>query len=287
MVNLYTNAAASLLENAMEGGSCIELGSTNDVLQVDCNTPGLERDYDNAEEEEENDDVLYDTSKRPKRKRHRGPRLWKEKWQELYPWASLRKVNGEDRMFCTLCEAHGSTSTRNAFRVEGSCNFQPSALSTHENSCAHKNACLSHKGWTETHNIEMITKNSGLESGTPGMLLPVSDSVAIANQLSCMANMLEAVVTREDFHHLRADLHLMQRSEDARRINAFCAPTDPLVPVPTLDGSIPDNLPGSLAEMMLLPSDHIEALLMEYKLPIHGTQEAKLRRLKAHLGFRG
>lgn len=267
----------------MEGVSCIELGSTNDVLQEDCNTPGLERDCDNAQEEE---DVLYDTSKQPKRKRHRGLRLWKEKWQELYPWASLRNVNGEDRMFCTLCEAHGSTSTRNAFRVEGSCNIQPSALSTHENSWAHKNAYLSHKAWTETNDIEIDTKKSGMKNGIQGMLPPVSESVAIANQLSCMANMLEALVTQEDFHHLRTDLHLMQRSEDARRINAFCAPTDPFVPVPTLDGSIPDNLPGSLAEMMLLPSDHIEALLMEYKLPIHGTQEAKLRRLKAHLGFR-
>ena len=48
----------------------------------------------------------------------------------------------------------------------------------------------------------------------------------------------------------------------------------------------PDNIPSSLAEMMLLPSDHLEALLMEYKLPIHGRQEAKIRRLKAHLGFR-
>lgn len=267
----------------MEGVSCIEFGSTNDVLQEDCNTPGLERDCDNAQEEE---DVLYDTSKQPKRKRHRGLRLWKEKWQELYPWASLRNVNGEDRMFCTLCEAHGSTSTRNAFRVEGSCNIQPSALSTHENSWAHKNAYLSHKAWTETNDIEIDTKKSGMKNGIQGMLPPVSESVAIANQLSCMANMLEALVTQEDFHHLRTDLHLMQRSEDARRINAFCAPTDPFVPVPTLDGSIPDNLPGSLAEMMFLPSDHIEALLMEYKLPIHGTQEAKLRRLKAHLGFR-
>ena len=47
------------------------------------------------------------------------------------------------------------------------------------------------------------------------------------------------------------------------------------MPIPTLDSSIPDNIPSSLAEMMLLPSDHLEALLMEYKLPIHGRQEAK------------
>eukprot|EP01018_Ginkgo_biloba_P018229 Gb_33385 [translate_table: standard] len=162
MMNLYTNTLTNtpLLENPLDG-SCIEVGSTTNNLQGDCNA-GFERDYENGHDGEVAvvEDVLYennDTSDadtcKPKRKRHRGPRSWKDKWQELYPWASLRKVNGEDRMFCTFCEAHGSTSTRNAFRVEGSCNFQPSALSTHENSSAHKNACLTQRTWAETENI--------------------------------------------------------------------------------------------------------------------------------------
>lgn len=254
--------------------------------------PGQEVLYEEEEEEEEEEeagrganDLVVAASdgvggrRAKRRKKYRGPRSWKEKWQELHPWAFVRSVNGEERMFCTVCEAHGNTSTRNAFRKEGSSNFQPSALSTHANSSAHKNALLMQRAWSDTGKI-------GLTSKTRGKIPAATEYSVIANHLATMASKLSSVVTRDEFNALRSEWRIMQKRKDARRINCCCALTDPLMPVPTLDGIIPENLPNSLAELVALPTEHVETLLMAYDLPVHGTADAKLRRLKAYLGFR-
>eukprot|EP01018_Ginkgo_biloba_P035522 Gb_29652 [translate_table: standard] len=63
---------------------------------------------------------------------------------KMHPWAFIKNMNGEKRMFGTVCEAHEHTTTRNAFK-EGGTNFQQSALATHANSYAQKSALLMQK----------------------------------------------------------------------------------------------------------------------------------------------
>lgn len=286
-------ANSSLLSNPLDG-SCVEMGSSNATMRRDCDG-GLDKDSDHGndddrhglelvahvEEEElyEQDDGEHVEGQISKRKKYRGPRSWKEKWQELHPWAFVRTMNGEERMFCTVCEAHGNTSTRNAFRKEGSSNFQPSALSTHANSSAHKNALLMQKAWAEAGKI-------GISNKGRGKVPAVSEYSVIANHLATMASRLSNIVTRDELDALKGEWRIMQQRKDARRINCCCAFTDALMPVPNLDGMIPENLPNSLAELVALPTDHVESLLMAYNLPVHGTVDAKLRRLKAYMGFR-
>eukprot|EP00249_Psilotum_nudum_P012038 c23548_g1_i1 orf=500-1402(-) len=287
----------SLLPASLQD-SCVEMGSSNAAMHRDCDS-GLDKDGDHLHETDRHGgldldllpqgegDVLYEhddddddhaEAAQVRRKKYRGPRSWKDKWQELHPWAFVRTVNGEERMFCTVCEAHGNTSTRNAFKKDGSSNFQPSALSTHANSSAHKNALFMQKAWAEAGKMGIISKGRG-------KVPVVTEYGAIATHLANITSRLRNVVTRDDLDALKTEWRIMQRCKDARRINSCCALTDPLVPVPTLDGVIPDNLPDSLAELVALPCEHIETLLMAYDLPIHGTLDAKIRRLKAHLGF--
>ncbi|KAJ7530859.1 hypothetical protein O6H91_14G022100 [Diphasiastrum complanatum] len=215
----------------------------------------------------------------PKKKRFRGPRLWREKWQELHSWAFVRNVNGEERMFCTVCEAHGHTTTRNAFRKEGSTNFQPSALSTHANSSAHKSALLMQKAWEDASKVGAMSRGRG--KGQPG-----GDNYLITTHLTNLVNMASNMATREDVDSLKDDLRTMMRCQDARRINESCHSTDPLIPVPTLDGSIPENFPATAEDVSRLSSTHVDELLNAYELPVMGRLDSKLRRLKAHLGVR-
>lgn len=277
----------SLLGNRLDGSS-VEMGSSSAVYE--CLEKDDGDDIRNAEENHmqivnhaENGLYIDDgdhgvEGSRLKRKRRRGPRLWREKWQKMHPWAFTRNIDGEERMFCTVCEAHGHTTTRNAFRKEGSTNFQQSALATHANSSAHKTAL----GIQKTRAEAVKTGTNGKARGTT---VPVAEHGAVANHLINIANKLSSLVTREDLESLKAELRLMIRCQDARRINATCAFTDPLMPVPIADGIYPDNMPNSLAELVKIPNDHVESLLMAYGLPTHGHLDAKVRRLKAHLGF--
>lgn len=277
----------SLLGNRLDGSS-VEMGSSSAVYE--CLEKDDGDDIRNAEENHmqivnhaENGLYIDDgdhgvEGSRLKSKRRRGPRLWREKWQKMHPWAFTRNIDGEERMFCTVCEAHGHTTTRNAFRKEGSTNFQQSALATHANSSAHKTAL----GIQKTRAEAVKTGTNGKARGTT---VPVAEHGAVANHLINIANKLSSLVTREDLESLKAELRLMIRCQDARRINATCAFTDPLMPVPIADGIYPDNMPNSLAELVKIPNDHVESLLMAYGLPTHGHLDAKVRRLKAHLGF--
>ncbi|KAH9314906.1 hypothetical protein KI387_023533, partial [Taxus chinensis] len=136
-----------------------------------------------------------------KRKRRRGPRLWRDIWQKSHPWAFIRNLNGEERMFCTVCEAHGHTTTRNAFRKEGSTNFQQSALATHANSSAHKSALLTQKSRAEAGKVGVTGKIHGKTS-------PMPEYGVVTNHLTSIANKLSSFVTREDLESLKADLRL-------------------------------------------------------------------------------
>lgn len=277
----------SLLGNRLDGSS-VEMGSSSAVYE--CLEKDDGDDIRNAEENHmqivnhaENGLYIDDgdhgvEGSRLKSKRRRGPRLWREKWQKMHPWAFTRNIDGEERMFCTVCEAHGHTTTRNAFRKEGSTNFQQSALATHANSSAHKTALGIQKTRAEA-------VKTGTNGKARGITVPVAEHGAVANHLINIANKLSSLVTREDLESLKAELRLMIRCQDARRINATCAFTDPLMPVPIADGIYPDNMPNSLAELVKIPNDHVESLLMAYGLPTHGHLDAKVRRLKAHLGF--
>lgn len=277
----------SLLGNPLDGSS-VEMGSSNavyeclekddggDIRNVEENNMQIVIRAENGLYVDDGDHAVQGS--RLKRKRRRGPRLWREKWQKMHPWAFTRNVDGEERMFCTVCEANGHTATRNAFRKQGSTNFQQSALATHANSSAHKTAIGTQKARAEAG-------KAGTNGKARGKTVPTADHGAVANHLINIANKLSSLVTREDLESLKADLRFMIHCQDARRINASCALTDPLMPVPIADGIYPDNLPNSLAELVKIPNDHVDSLLVSYGLPKLGHLDAKVRRLKAHLGF--
>lgn len=142
---------------------------------------GVVNNCENEEEEEEEEyggrsvfpgtmTTLAEDEAKRKKKRIRGPKQWKNEWLETYPWATVRIVGGEERMFCTICEAHGSTATRNAFRKEGSTNYQPSALGTHADSSAHKTALQMQKFWVDAEQVTAsasATKQLGPKKPAP------------------------------------------------------------------------------------------------------------------------
>eukprot|EP01018_Ginkgo_biloba_P015010 Gb_14665 [translate_table: standard] len=212
-------ANGSLLGNPLDGSS-VEMGSSSVVLYRDeeeCLEKEGDNNIHNADENqiqqhqqfvnhiEEGlyiDDANGVEGSRLKRKRHRGPRLWRDKWQKMHPWAFIRNMNGEERMFCTVCEAHGHTTTRNAFRKEGSTNFQQSALATHANSSAHKSALLMQKTRVEAGKM-------GVNAKTRSKALPAPEYGVVASQLNNLANKLSSLVTREDLERLQAELRLM------------------------------------------------------------------------------
>ncbi|CAK9265715.1 unnamed protein product [Sphagnum jensenii] len=145
----------------------VSVDSSGAALHRDGDEDGINKNYDGVEN---NCEIVYGdeyagalttaeeeeavgVGGRRKKKRFRGPKQWKNEWVETYPWATVRVVRGEERMFCTICEAHGSTATRNAFRKEGSTNYQPSALATHADSSAHKNALQTQRFWIDAEQV--------------------------------------------------------------------------------------------------------------------------------------
>eukprot|EP00249_Psilotum_nudum_P009353 c21873_g1_i2 orf=329-1063(+) len=231
----YTGMPANgtLLPNPL-GSSCLEMESSNADLHGDYDG-GYDRDSDQFRESNRDGlelvlngdmDVLYQyddcaegETSRPKKKKYRGPRSWKGKWQELYPWAFVRIVNGEERMFCTVCEAHGNTSTRNAFRKDGSSNFQPSALSTHAHSSAHKNALLMQKTWPGagqlTYHSCVIanqTEPKKMPVAGKGKVPAETECSVVASHLANMTSKLGSAVTRVELDALKTEWRIMSSS---------------------------------------------------------------------------
>ncbi|XP_057870635.1 uncharacterized protein LOC131077208 isoform X2 [Cryptomeria japonica] len=221
-------AGGSLLGNPLDGSS-VEVGSSSNVVlyrddEDECIGKDDDHNIHNGDEthmqqqlQEQGQQLMVshieegfyidDThngveAHQSKRKRRRGPRLWRDKWQKSYPWAFIRNLNGEERMFCTVCEAHGHTATRNAFRKEGSTNFQQSALATHANSSAHRSALLTQKARAEAGKM-------GVNGKTRGKASPVPEYGIVSNHLTDIANKLSSLVTREDLESLKAELRLM------------------------------------------------------------------------------
>jgi hypothetical protein len=86
---------------------------------------------------------------------------------QTYAWATVRVVRGKSHRYCTICEAHGSTATRNAFQREGSTNYKLTALATHDDSSVQKNALQTQQFWISAEQVTTAALSSVIKHLAP------------------------------------------------------------------------------------------------------------------------
>jgi len=144
VIDVYGHAG----DNGMNNKNCHGVENNN------CENGYGEDEYVGALTTTEDDGI------RRKKKRFRGPKQWKKEWVQTYPWATVRVVRGKGCRYCPVCEAHGSTATRNAFQTEGSTNYKPTALATHDDSSAQKNALQTQQFWISAEQVATAALSS-------------------------------------------------------------------------------------------------------------------------------